>query len=199
MAAVKRTEGQRELDLLFIQTLYVRGDTLRHIARQLNAERPYSLSHQTIANDVNDLLNRWRKAMVEKIDELQAAELLRINGVEREAWEAWERSKDKREKTLAETKTGKGSGKDQRTQITSETLIGDPRFLEKVQWCINKRCEILGLDAPRRLQHTGAAGGPIETKATHAIDLSKCSDEELAVLRVVALRHEGDAAHGAKE
>ena len=28
---------------------------------------------------------------------------------------------------------------------------GDPRFLQNVQWCIQKRCKILGLDAIEKL------------------------------------------------
>ena len=41
------------------------------------------------------------------------------------------------------------------TRIQKWELIGDHRFLEGVQWCINKRCELLGLDAPLQLQHSG--------------------------------------------
>ncbi|MHC4984512.1 MAG: hypothetical protein ACYTF6_15275, partial [Planctomycetota bacterium] len=29
---------------------------------------------------------------------------------------------------------------------------GDPRFLAGVQWCIERRCKILGLDAPTKAQ-----------------------------------------------
>lgn len=191
MAAAKRTAGQREIDLLFIQERYARGDSQRSIAAELSATRPYRLTHQTIGNDIEELLSRWRQTMVEKIDELQAAELLRINTIEREAWDAWERSKHKKEKTLSEQKTGDKAG--QRAQITREDQIGDPRFLEHVRWCITKRCEILGLNAPCRVEHTGKGGGPIETAGRHSLDLSKATDEELVALQSLVSKHEATA------
>jgi hypothetical protein len=56
----------------------------------------------------------------------------------------------------------------ERTQLTSgerlkawqrqDGQIGDPRFLAGVQWCINKRCEILGLDAPAKFAPTDVDG-----------------------------------------
>lgn len=40
-------------------------------------------------------------------------------------------------------------------------------------------------------EHGGPGGGPIPTHTTHAVDLSKLSDDELAVLRGIAARQTG--------
>jgi len=177
MSAPKRTKAQREADLVLIQDWYVRGDSQRTIAERLGDLRAYRVSHQTICNDIEAILERWRQATVQNIDELKAQELAKINTIEREAWRAWERSIGKSERTLAEKRTGDNFG--ERSQIIRETLIGDPRFLEKIQWCINKRCEILGLNAPAKLEHTGKDGRPIEMEARAVHDLSKLSDDEI--------------------
>jgi len=177
MSAPKRTKAQREADLVLIQDWYVRGDSQRTIAERLGDLRAYRVSHQTICNDIEAILERWRQATVQNIDELKAQELAKINTIEREAWRAWERSIGKSERTLAEKRTGDIVG--ERSQIIRETLIGDPRFLEKIQWCINKRCEILGLNAPAKLEHTGKDGRPIEMEARAVHDLSKLSDDEI--------------------
>ena len=38
--------------------------------------------------------------------------------------------------------------------IVKDRLVGDPRFLAGVQWCIDKRCKIMGLDAPQLVEVT---------------------------------------------
>jgi hypothetical protein len=37
-----------------------------------------------------------------------------------------------------------------------------------VRWCIERRCKILGIDAPMRQEHTGAGGGPIDIAGVEA-------------------------------
>ena len=39
----------------------------------------------------------------------------------------------------------------QRGTSTTKDRFGDPRYLDKIAWCIDKRCKILGLDEPTRL------------------------------------------------
>lgn len=148
----KRIKPQREQDLLFIERLYVQGRSQREIAAMLSRERPYTLSHKTIGRDIHEILARWRAEMLRGIDELKAAELARLNRMEREAWDAWERSCQIKERTLSEQKQGTAAG--QRAQLTREQQTGDPRYLQIVQWCITKRCAILGLDAPTQVQQT---------------------------------------------
>lgn len=41
--------------------------------------------------------------------------------------------------------------------------MGDPRYLAGVQWCIEIRCKLLGIEAPKRVDVT-SAGEKIEFK-----------------------------------
>ena len=41
---------------------------------------------------------------------------------------------------------------------------GDPRFLEGIFKCIDKRCKMLGLDAPAKQEISGPNQGPIEVE-----------------------------------
>ncbi|HEV3024962.1 MAG TPA: hypothetical protein VGX76_20955, partial [Pirellulales bacterium] len=54
---------------------------------------------------------------------------------------------------------------------------GDAKYLEVVLRCIDKRCAIRGLDAPKKIAPTDPAG----TKAFE-LALEGCTDEELEVL-----------------
>lgn len=148
--AGKRKPQQREYDLLFIERLYVRGYSHRAIAAELSKERAYTLSHKTIGADIDLILSRWRETMVTEVDKLKAAELARINTLEREAWTEWEESKGTKQRTVSEKRTGERPGT--RAQITNEKMLGDPRYLQTVQWCIDKRCKMFGLDAPTKFE-----------------------------------------------
>jgi hypothetical protein len=44
--------------------------------------------------------------------------------------------------------------------MRKEERDGNPEFLKGVQWCINKRCEILGFDAPKKNVLSGEDGQP---------------------------------------
>lgn len=167
--APKRNGPQREADLEIIRGLYVRGHTYREIAAKVTELRDYSLSYQTIKNDVDEILSRWRETLVESIDKLKADELAKINEVERQAWAEWERSKldTSRHEEGSNDKTGCFE------KDITEGRLGDPRYLEIIGKCVQKRCDILGLDAPKRSEVTGRGGAPL------LIGVQRMSDEEL--------------------
>lgn len=169
MAAAKRTKAQRLDDLVTISSLYARGFTQRQIAAELAKSRPYTLSHKTICRDIKDVIAQWRETMVQNVDDLKSAELLRINEIEREAWREWERSKTGKERTLAERRTG-GENPGEKASVTREGQCGDPRYLQVVQKCIEQRCEVLGLDAPTKLEHAGPNGAPIPVQQVKPIE-----------------------------
>lgn len=165
MAAPKRTDFERARDLAIVADLYLRAHTQQEIADHLNREfysdRP--ITQQQIGYDVRVLTTRWLKSADRKIDERKAEELARVDRLEREYWDAWERSQRNAESTVLEQMLGESTWS--KTQSRSEGQTGDPRFLAGVGWCVQKRCEILGLDAPKKQEHTGRGGGPIEQVA----------------------------------
>jgi hypothetical protein len=55
----------------------------------------------------------------------------------------------------------------------------NPRVADTLIRLSERRARLLGLDAPARVEQTGADGGPIKTEAVPSIDTSRLSDEEL--------------------
>lgn len=100
----------------------------------------FGLSQQTIFEDLQAIRKEWREARVRDIDELQTEELERIGQREREAWEAWNKSKAPTETMELATYDGRKS-----ERLTSKTSAGDPRFLDKLEKCSEQRCKIYGL------------------------------------------------------
>ena len=115
----------------------------RQIAARLAEERPYSLSHVCIGDDVQLLLKRWRAEQLDNVDDRLAAELQRLAQIEREAWRGWERSLEDSVTHVTEERTGDIDGATDRTTRTGQA--GDPRFLQTVEKCVSRRCELLGL------------------------------------------------------
>lgn len=152
----KRKRRQREADLPEIARLWARGLSLQEIASEISKNRPYSLSFQTISKDVRTNIERWKESIIADVGEMRAGELARINQIEREAWEAWEKSKQIAERKITGRKTGSHEGTV--AQLIQEAQCGDPRYLDKVQWCISKRCELLGLNAPQKIAPTTPDG-----------------------------------------
>lgn len=147
----KRTKGQRELDLVFISNCYVRGDSQYTIRDKLNAQREYALSRQMISKDIGVIQSRWQQEACRSIGQRKAEELAKIDNLEREYWEAWERSRKPAQEKFGKMRTKSGTG----TETTDEKGVrekgrdGDPKFLDGVRWCIAQRCKILGLEVFR--------------------------------------------------
>jgi hypothetical protein len=142
-----------------------------------------------ISHELGIIRKQWMESAIRDFDEAKGRELDRIDHLEREAWDGWERSKRHRLVSVSgiEEKST-GSGADDRPAAPTETRtreetrktdqVGDPRFLEKVAWCIEQRCKILGLHAALRLKHSGDEDGP-PIRVVDELDWSKASTEEL--------------------
>lgn len=151
----KRTPVQRAADLARIAELHLRGHDQASIAAILGDEREYSLSRSQVGYDIRKLKAMWLESALVDFDEARAQELARVAHLERTYWEAWERSCE--EVAIETTSAAKGAGGADRVSKTKrvEPGLGDARWLAGVQWCIEKRCQILGLDAPVKSEQTG--------------------------------------------
>lgn len=153
MAAPKRTKAQREYDLQEISQLYLQGWIQIKIVDYLSANRDYNVSQVTISRDIKTIQQRWLESSVRDFDEARAAELAKIDNLEIANWSQFEVSKE----------STKGTG--------------DPRFLQGVQWCIDRRCKLLGLDAPTKQEITGKDGAPLKFISTNP-DLDWDNDDD---------------------
>ena len=172
MASRKRSEAQRAADLVQMERLHLKGKTEHEITDILNAERPYELTRNQIHYDLASLAAEWRaEAKSDKADAI-AREFAHIKVLQGTYWSAWERSLEEKTKTRTEKTTGTGAGK---ASVEKESLFGNPSYLAGVMSCIERRCKLLGLDAPLKNEHTGKGGAAIEQTVTHAIDPATAS------------------------
>jgi hypothetical protein len=130
---------------------------LRGVRRQGELARRVGVERSTVSRDLKALNARWKEAALRDLDAAKGQELERIDQLEREAWEAWDKSKQAHETTTTEQTTG-GDRDHTKAAIRKEDQTGDPRYLAAVQWCIDKRCEVLGLNAPHKVAPTTPDG-----------------------------------------
>ncbi len=121
----KRSKGQKEEDQKRISELFVKGYSLRRMAKTISAERKdYTLSHVQIKNDLDKILKEWRKQAFQNIDDKQLIEIHKLNKVESEAWIAYDLMAVSREKGFSSS----------------------AKFLDIALKCIEKRCRIFGIE-----------------------------------------------------
>lgn len=172
MAATKRSSFEREDDYRRITDMYLQGKSQADIAAVLG------LARQQIGYDIAIIQKRWRADTSINIDEAKQKELARIDTLEREYWTAWERTLDERTKTRTEQSTAGKDSKTAKATIEKETMLGNPAYLNGVQWCISERCKLLGLYAPTKIAPT-TPDGLMPYVASD--DLAKARAEALAI------------------
>jgi hypothetical protein len=133
-----------------VAELCVRGWSQSAIAEKLGIKQP------TVCKDLRAIRAAWRESAIRDFDAARDLEMEKLNHVEREAWEAWERSQQPSQ--MATVDGPNGSGKAKRTV---RHQYGDPRFLEVILHCDEARRQLLGLDAPTKIAPTTPDGRPL--------------------------------------
>jgi hypothetical protein len=128
--AANRPRHERLAALDKLAKMYLTGRSQVEMAKALN------VSDRTIRHDLKRLQRIWLQNHSNDVQAGKIRELHRIDHLERTYWMAWR-----------QTKAGK----------RREGQSGNPAFLAGVQWCIEQRCKILGLEAPRRQELEGSA------------------------------------------
>lgn len=163
-----------------IAEMYLRGYTQVQIAQELDISQP------TVSNDLAAIRDRWRQAALVNFNEREQAELEKIDALEREYLKGYIESKEKRviktKKKVPRVVDEEGNMQvntdgeletniNHRIEyVTAEKIIreeekvGDPRWLEGIQRCIDQRCKVLGLY--RTTPSTSGQGDTGETGPT---------------------------------
>ena len=147
--AENRSKEKRDADRRRVAALYLQGRYQVDIAAELGIDQ------STVSRDLKAIRKEWRASSVRDFDEARAQELAKIDELEREAWAAWERSK-------AETRTvtrrrrqvpaGDGTaGELSEQSLKTEQRHGDISYWNAVLKCVERRCALLGLDEPQKL------------------------------------------------
>lgn len=145
---IHRESAAREREMELIAELYCKGWGLVKIGDKIG------ISRTQVMHDLRALRREWVRSGIAKIEERVATELAKIDNLEAVAWMAWDRSKeDNMTYTVTTLEAKKIPGKKKgpprkKTQEIRKPSSGDPRFLERVSWCIDQRCKILGILRP---------------------------------------------------
>jgi uncharacterized protein YjcR len=148
-------------DRRIVAAMYLQGKTQMEIADKTGRSQP------TVNRDLKAVQEVWRIECAYDINERKQMELERIDILEREYWAAWEKSKEKSFTDRTEITTDGGQSttggqtvKQVKKVTQQDEQYGDPRYLAGVQWCVERRCSILGIDAPKNID-LKSGGAPI--------------------------------------
>jgi transcriptional regulator with XRE-family HTH domain len=135
----------------------LQGKTQYEIAERLGVSQP------TICRDLRAIRKLWIKESIKDFGEMRARELAEIDHLERTYWEAWERSlghvsAGQKLGIIRSTMHYLGEGEDEgegpatkKVTVREDEVVGDLGALQGVQWCIDRRIKLLGLDSPELL------------------------------------------------
>lgn len=160
MKTSRRSKAQTARDTRRVSELYLQGKLQSDIASLIG------ISQATVSRTLEKLRALWLEQSVANRGAMVALELAKVDNLELQYWQAWQASQEpKRETTtrsisLPPKKGKKGKELPPKIDFTierGEKVIerdGSHAFLDGIQWCIERRCELLGLDAPKRADLT---------------------------------------------
>lgn len=158
MAANKRNPTEQARDRRLIAHLYLFEHLSQaEIAARLSARAgvDYTLSRQMIGYELQALQQAWLQAGLMDLNEAKARELARLDELERAYWLEWEKScRDRVATKRHKVQHGEKGDLDETVTVTAYGM-GDPRYLEGVHRCIERRCKLLGLDEPTTVANLG--------------------------------------------
>ena len=132
---------QRERNRARITELRFQNVSFREIAEELGVSVGY------IYSEYKEVEKSWRAIARTSMDDLKARELAKLDAIEAEAWKAWQRSCDAATKQREEYEyQSDGNRRRKKGTLFRDDSIGNPKFLDVIAKCIDRRCKLLGLD-----------------------------------------------------
>jgi DNA-binding CsgD family transcriptional regulator len=141
-----------EKDLETIADLYATGWRQSDIAEHLG------ISTEKVNKSIVKIRQRWLESQTMDFAIRQAVELEKLDRLESELWEAWQKSKKGLKKKISSDILRSSPRGDQTEKLSAMEEIDQPgevKYLELIAKIVAQRCKILGLDAPTVIQHTG--------------------------------------------
>jgi hypothetical protein len=143
--ARKRSEIEKEQDILLEVKMYLEGLTLREIVDKMSQLRDYSLSLEQIRLDIKKAREGWQAESKELIGEHIFLQLAKLDKLEYSLWQEWEQSGGNIEIVTKRT-NGEVYGNIVMEEITKTERKGrDMTYANGILNCIDKRAKLLGL------------------------------------------------------
>lgn len=177
MSNTSRRNKIKQGRLEIVAKLYKRGYSISRIAEEVRTRLNTTCSTRTIWNDINSLLEEWRKSRIQDVDQRLQLELERIDDCVSELWEQWEKSKEdymqrteKRTGIPAPDNDGEGAGGGQdgdtitiKRELSGKNIIalGNPAYIAEIRQQLAERRKLLGLYAATKTEVTGKNGTPL--------------------------------------
>lgn len=148
-----------------IMRYYYQGYSLADISAKIKAEFGQTMTVGSISSLVHEHVQTLKASRSDVVAEYKHVELEKINRLEVAYWSAWEKStsvqittrevfkappkpaKVAGQKTRAPRKKADSLGELESTIRETKTLVGDAKYLQGVQWCIEQRMKFLGVEA----------------------------------------------------
>ncbi len=136
-----RLETDQTYRRMRVAALRLQGLNQYQIAAELKISQP------TVSRDIAEIMSEWRLEATGDVFDFVAMEHAKINQIESEAADAWERSKKpgRMEETESENQEGKVKPVGKR-KLRTERRDGNAAFLNVRCWCVETRLKIIGTD-----------------------------------------------------
>ncbi len=140
MPASKQKRMVAEQRRAKVAELYLKGIPQHEIVRQLGFVN--GAGDKLISIDLRKIREDWKNSAVRDVDDLKHEQYAKLVNVEKELWEAYNRSQKVGKSVTVQQRAG-GDSK----SVTSDKRDGDPRWTKQIMECINQQSELLGIIA----------------------------------------------------
>ncbi len=152
----ERTPQQKDIDRVEMMRLLVRGWTIEEIATK------FQTTKTQIQGDYQDVMKDLVRERTTNAEALRQMKLREYAQVKKEAWEAWERSKEDWNRRIIQQTTYDSGNNDQlggstslKTIDTTEGHLPSNEYLKTVVSCLNAERQLQGIDPPKKLNVSG--------------------------------------------
>jgi len=172
--APRRTAYQIRADRVFLTDLMIRGMSLERMADALAEARGYRLHFSTIRRELGIIIDEYKDRNDDLLDRHRQRQLMRLDAQEQEAWRAWEESKKDAITKQGERISGQpgqngSAGGRERSLVKQAGRVGNAEFLRVMLSIAERRCKLLGLDAPARNVLMNPDGSAIQPATPAAV------------------------------
>lgn len=175
-----RTPETRLEDMAKMMRLLRRGYSKTEIAEELG------VCHTQVSYDLKVVIKQVREDTTEDTKEHIAVKLAEYREIKREAWAAWERSKEDARKATEERYLS-GSGRRSRRRVSSkEGRLAANEYLRTILSCLEAERELMSLNPTRQVGINGTVSWDI---LANGIPDGDVPDEVEEALKRAALAH----------